>query len=334
MTRDSDRKMRVGLTLPSFQSEPERVLAVARAAEHAGLDGVFLFDHLFRQRGDAADAERRPALELMTMTAAVAAATDRIMVGTLVARATLRPPAVLRTSFDTLARIAPGRIIAGLGAGDDESTAEDAAFGVLPPSPATVGSSDLWVASARPPHPPETGWVVAGTPASGPFPTLDKREMARYRVDRFEASVAALGGRSYPVWVAGESPAAIRLAVTAGGWNTWGGTASRFAVVAGKVRAELASAGRDPEAGFALTWGGLAVLAATRAEADAKWERLGGNRPGIVRGTPAQAAEQIAAYGAAGADWVILGPIDSANPDNAAVLGEAAWLVRDRNRFA
>src|SRR5688572_25891544 len=117
------RAVRVGLTLPSFQSDPERVLTVAHAAEDASIDGVFLFDHLFRQRGDAAYAERRPALELMTMTAAVAAATERIMVGTLVARATLRPPGTSRAAFDTLARIAPGRIIAGLGGGDEESVA-------------------------------------------------------------------------------------------------------------------------------------------------------------------------------------------------------------------
>ena len=69
------------------------------------------------------------------MTAAVAPPPSRVAVGTLVARATLRPPAALRAAFDTLARIAPGRIIAGLGAGDDESIAEDSAFGVLPATP-------------------------------------------------------------------------------------------------------------------------------------------------------------------------------------------------------
>ena len=289
---------RVGLTLPSFQTEPERVLAVARAAEDAGLDGVFLFDHLFRQRGDAAGAERRPALELLTMTAAVAAATDRIVVGTLVARATLRPPAVLRASFDTLARIAPDRIIAGLGAGDDESIAEDTAFGVLPTDP----------------DPPGTD--VTGAPDFG-----------TYRLERLEATVEALRNREYPVWVAGRSPAAVRLAAAgADGWNHWGSEPHAFAAATERLGAALSNTGRDP-AVFTYTWGGLAVLAATPAEAEAKWERLGGNRPGIVRGTPDQVAEQIAAYGDAGADWVILGPIDSANPDNAPILGEARRLL-------
>ena len=289
---------RVGLTLPSFQSDPERVLIVARAAEDAGLDGVFLFDHLFRQRGDAADAERRPALELLTMTAAVATATERVAVGTLVARATLRAPAMHRVAFDTLARIAPGRIIAGLGGGDDESVAEDTAFGVLPADPEPPGS-------------------VA--PEVGDFGT--------YRVARLQETVEALVGRGYPVWVAGRSPAALRLAAaTADGWNHWGSHPAAFAAVADRVRAAVAKAGREPAA-VTRTWGGLAVLSPTPAEAEAKWERLGGNRPGIVWGDPPRVAEQIAAYAAAGADWVILGPIDSSDPSNAAVLGAAQDLL-------
>jgi alkanesulfonate monooxygenase SsuD/methylene tetrahydromethanopterin reductase-like flavin-dependent oxidoreductase (luciferase family) len=303
------RRVRIGLTLPSFQSDPDRVLAVAAAAEEAGLDGVFAFDHLFRQRGDAVDGERRPALELLTTTAAVAAATSRVAVGTLVARATLRPPGTLRAAFDTLARIAPGRIIAGLGAGDDESLAEDTAFGVIPEALLPDADPD--------------------GPAVPPSDLRRRRDIGRFRVARLEAAVAALTGRGYPVWVAGSSPAAARLAASTDGWNSWGGTPSRFAVASGKVRDELARAQRDPTA-FTLTWGGLAVLGATPEEARAKSDRLNGDRPGVVRGTPPEVAEQIAAYAAAGAAWVILGPIDSSDPANAAVLGEARRLFSRR----
>lgn len=304
-------RVRVGLTLPSFQSDPERVLTVARAAEEAGLDGVFAFDHLFRQRGDAAAAERRPALELLTMTAAVAAATSRITVGTLVARATLRPPGMLRAALDTLARIAPGRIVAGLGAGDDESVAEDTAFGVLPADPSPT------------PHGP------------------GRDDLGAYRLARLEATVAATAGRGYPVWVAGRSPAAMRLASRADGWNLWGGDPAAFAAAAGRVRKELAAAGpsdvgdsrpygRGCRASrpFSLTWGGLAVLGENAADAAEKWHRLGGGRAGLVRGTAPEVAEQISAYAAAGAAWVIVGPIDSSNPSNAAVLAEAVGLLR------
>jgi alkanesulfonate monooxygenase SsuD/methylene tetrahydromethanopterin reductase-like flavin-dependent oxidoreductase (luciferase family) len=289
--------VRVGLTLPSFQSDPKRVLAVAQAAEGGGLDGVFAFDHLFRPRGDAAAAARRPALELVTMTAAVAAATSRIAVGTLVARATLRPPAMLRAAFETLERIAPGRVIACLGGGDDESVAEDTAFGVLP-----------------------------GDPSPGGWGT-DAVELGAYRLQRLEASVAALEDRSYPVWVAGVSPAAVRLAAArADGWNRWGGGPASFGKAVERVRAEVADAGRDPGR-FAFTWGGLGVLAETAEAAGAKRERLGGDRPDVIWGGPRQVAEQIAAYAAVGADWVIVGPIDSSDPANAAVLGEAARIL-------
>jgi alkanesulfonate monooxygenase SsuD/methylene tetrahydromethanopterin reductase-like flavin-dependent oxidoreductase (luciferase family) len=298
MTGPDGQSVRVGLTLPSFQSDPERVLSVARAAEDAGLDGVFLFDHLFRQRGDAADAERRPALELLTMTAAVAAATDQITVGTLVARATLRPPAVLRAAFDTLDRVAPGRVIAGLGGGDGESIAEDSAFGVLPGDPAPAGS---------------------GTPTD---------DLGAYRLERLEVTVAALAGRTYPVWVAGVSPAAVRIAAErADGWNRWGGGPASFRAAVERVTAEVANAGRDPGT-FTATWGGLAVLGENRQEAEAKRDRLGGDRPDVVWGDPPRVAESIDAYAAAGADWVILGPIDSANPYNSSVLGDAAALIR------
>ena len=292
--------VRVGLTLPSFQIEPEKVLVVARAAEDAGIDGVFLFDHLFRKRGDASGAERRPALELLTMAAAVAAATDHVAVGTLVARATLRPPAIFRAAFDTLARIAPGRIIAGLGGGDDESIAEDTAFGVLPGDPAPAGS---------------------GTSGIDPGP---------YRLERLQATAAALAGQAYPVWIAGVSPGAVRVAAErADGWNRWGGLPTSFAAAAERVRAEVANAKRDPDA-FTYTWGGLAVLGATTAIAQAKWDRLGGGRPDVVWGDPPRVADAIAAYAAAGAGWVILGPIDSADPSNAAVLGDAAAVIRNR----
>lgn len=118
--------IRVGLTLPSFVEDPEVPIAVARAAEEAELDGVFVFDHLWR--GDA--PRRRPALECFALLGAVAAETTRIQVGTLVARATLRPPATLANGFATAQRVSDGRLIAGIGAGDSHSRAENEAFGL------------------------------------------------------------------------------------------------------------------------------------------------------------------------------------------------------------
>jgi alkanesulfonate monooxygenase SsuD/methylene tetrahydromethanopterin reductase-like flavin-dependent oxidoreductase (luciferase family) len=118
--------MNLGLALPSFVEDPEIPIAVARAAEAAELDGVFVYDHLWR--GDPPN--RRPALECFALLGAVAAETERVRVGTLVARATLRPPATLANSFATAQRISGGRLIAGIGSGDSQSRGEVEAYGI------------------------------------------------------------------------------------------------------------------------------------------------------------------------------------------------------------
>lgn len=94
-------------------------------AERLGLDGVFAFDHLWPiGRPD------RPALSAMPLLGAVAAATDRVIVGSLVARIGLLPDAVLLASLRSLDRIASGRFVAGLGVGDHKSAEENLAFGI------------------------------------------------------------------------------------------------------------------------------------------------------------------------------------------------------------
>ena len=119
--------MRVGLTLPSFVEDPEIPLRVAHAAETSGLHGVFVYDHLFRV---APDGSRRPALECGALLGAVAAETETISIGTLVARATLRPPAMLAAMVTTAQRIAGNRVLVGIGAGDEQSRVEMESFGL------------------------------------------------------------------------------------------------------------------------------------------------------------------------------------------------------------
>lgn len=117
--------MKVGLTLPQFRHEAGPALDTARRAEAAGLDGVFVFDHLWPLgRPD------RPALHGHTLAAALLATTSRLCVGTLVARVGLLPDAVLANQFTTLARMAGGRLVAGLGVGDALSRPENLAVGV------------------------------------------------------------------------------------------------------------------------------------------------------------------------------------------------------------
>ncbi len=116
----------LGVTLPFFREDAEPLIEVAIAAESVGLDAVFAYDHLFRY---GADGAVRPALEFSSALGALCAETDSIAIASLVARATLRPPAVLTGIFKTAQRIAGERIIAGIGAGDAESRDEMEQFG-------------------------------------------------------------------------------------------------------------------------------------------------------------------------------------------------------------
>jgi alkanesulfonate monooxygenase SsuD/methylene tetrahydromethanopterin reductase-like flavin-dependent oxidoreductase (luciferase family) len=126
VSETAGRRARLGLTLPQFLDDVGPLLAVARASEEVGLDGVFVFDHLFRM---APSGEPRPSHEMAATLGAVIAETRRITIGTLVARVPLRPAAVLAAVFASARRVAGDRIVAGLGAGDRESRAEHAQFG-------------------------------------------------------------------------------------------------------------------------------------------------------------------------------------------------------------
>jgi alkanesulfonate monooxygenase SsuD/methylene tetrahydromethanopterin reductase-like flavin-dependent oxidoreductase (luciferase family) len=120
-------RVRVGITLPSFVRDPETALTVARVAETAGVDGVFVYDHLFRARRDGT---RRPALEAAALLGALATTTSTIAIGTLVLRSSLRPSASSAALVATTARLAPGRVTIGIGAGDSESKEENESFGL------------------------------------------------------------------------------------------------------------------------------------------------------------------------------------------------------------
>ena len=85
------RPLRIGIQLPEVERDvrwPE-YLAMARAAEAAGFDSIWLGDHLL-YRGDGR-TERGP-WEAWTLLAALAAATERVTLGPLVACAAFHPP--------------------------------------------------------------------------------------------------------------------------------------------------------------------------------------------------------------------------------------------------
>ena len=99
---------------------------LAQLAEAGGIDSLWLYDHLiFRGPGEGEDESG--IHEAWTLLAAVAAATERAELGTIVLGTGFRPPALTAKMAATIDEIADGRLILGLGAGWHEP--EYTAFG-------------------------------------------------------------------------------------------------------------------------------------------------------------------------------------------------------------
>ncbi len=103
---------------------------IAEAAEAAGFAGLALMDHLIQipQVGRAWDPIPEPWVTL----GALAAATTRLQLGTLVSPVTFRAPGVTAKAAATLSALSGGRAFVGVGAGWWER--EHAAYGLEFPS--------------------------------------------------------------------------------------------------------------------------------------------------------------------------------------------------------
>jgi len=121
------RVPRVGIQLPEVEREvrwPE-YLAMARTAEAVGFDSIWVGDHyLYRDDGRP---ERGP-WEAWTTLAALAAVTERVRLGPLVACLNFHEPAVLAKVAATVHEISGGRLALGIGAGWNRT--EFDAFGI------------------------------------------------------------------------------------------------------------------------------------------------------------------------------------------------------------
>ncbi len=106
--------MRHGLSVPCFGTglDAARVAAWARAAEDAGWDGFFLWDHLFAFAEGPVDV-----VDPFIALTAAACATTTIRLGTLVTPLPRRRPLVVARQTVTLDRLSGGRLVLGVGSG-------------------------------------------------------------------------------------------------------------------------------------------------------------------------------------------------------------------------
>jgi probable F420-dependent oxidoreductase len=119
--------LRIGIQLPEVEREVRfgEYAAMARAAEKAGFDSIWIGDHLLYR--DDGRAERGP-WEAWTLLSALAAVTERVELGPLVACAAFHPPGLIAKMAATVDEVSGGRFVLGLGAGWNEE--EYRAFGI------------------------------------------------------------------------------------------------------------------------------------------------------------------------------------------------------------
>lgn len=119
--------MHHALTLPPYGdlADPKALVEVAVAAEQAGWDAVFLWDHVLRRADDPQETA-----DVWVAMAAIAVATERIRIGPMVTPITRRRPIKLSRECTTLDHLSAGRLTLGLGLGVD-TTRELSAFGEI-----------------------------------------------------------------------------------------------------------------------------------------------------------------------------------------------------------
>ncbi len=118
--------MRFGVQLPETEYEASwrEMVDMARVAEQVGLDSLWVGDHLLYED----EGSHRGPWEAWSLLAGLAAVTERIELGPLVAALPFHSPAVLSKTAATIDEISGGRLIFGVGAGWNE--VEFRAFGL------------------------------------------------------------------------------------------------------------------------------------------------------------------------------------------------------------
>ena len=296
------------------------VVEWARRAEALGFGSLWVADHLFWDLGRyGGPSEPGWSYDPLPGLAALARATTRPRLGTLVLCGPLRPPAVLAKALATLDVLSAGRLTVGMGAGWYEP--EFVAAG-LPFKPAGERLRDLAEAieAVRRAWSPDEPPPCLPPPVQRPHP---------------------------PIWVGGKGgDRVLRLiAEHADGWNTvWQWAPEAYADRLGALGRACERAGRDP-ATVTRSLGLYALVGEDQADLGRRFERLQAvSPPGIVDGTSLdewrqgrlvgtveEVQEQVATWAELGVDELIVNmgaaPFLVADPGDLAMVAEACSLV-------
>lgn len=287
--------MRAGILAPhvGFNASADAIRDVAQAAEGLGFDSIWTADHViipaaqessypFSADGQLGVSGEQPYYEFLTTLAYLSAATQHVKLGVAVAVIPYRQPVLFAKSIATIDHLSKGRFV--LGAGTGWLAEEFAALGV---DFATRGrATDEILRFLR------DAW--------------SRQQPVSHTGDTFHLDPSYFSPRSYndrriPVWIGGDSKAAIRRVVEHDGWfpHLYGCSPESITRQLEQVGQRRSDLGKDPHVDVALFL--PVVLQSTPADDVSKpWT---GRK---LEGTPAQVRSVIERYRDAGVTEVLL----------------------------
>ena len=305
MTNSSAGRMKIGLVMPIAEDDGPGVTPryaeirdAALRAEAVGLDSIWVYDHLLF-RGP--EGQTTGIWECWSLLAALAEATERVQLGTIVMCVPFRNPAVLAKMADTVDEISGGRLILGLGAGWNKP--EFDAFGVPFDHKAARFEEALQIM----------------------VPLLREGKVdftgQYYSAPNCELRPRGPRERGPEILVAAAKPRMLRLAARyADSWNTaWLGLPTLLHERRARLDTACAEEGRDP-ATLATTVGVIVQPPQLTSHEDLPPERA-------LFGTPEQVAAGMKQYADLGVEHLIC-TAEQVTPEIVDWLGEVVAIVR------
>jgi alkanesulfonate monooxygenase SsuD/methylene tetrahydromethanopterin reductase-like flavin-dependent oxidoreductase (luciferase family) len=264
--------VKIGVQLPEVERVVRRdeLAAMARAAEEAGFDSIWLGDHLYYP-----DPDRGP-WDCWTTLAWLAGITERVTLGPLVACTAFHPPGVLARQAAAVDELSGGRLVCALGAGWNQ--AEFRAFGL----PFGNHVSRF-----------EEAFTIIRRLLAGERVTFEGRFH-----DAHEAALYPRPLRTPTLMIGANAPRMLSITLPhVDVWNTWfthyGNTPEGFARHNAEISEAAERAGRDP-----------AEIERSACVFVGAGERT--NARGVAAVAPADLAHHLRALEDAGADEAIL----------------------------
>ena len=308
------------MTEPQQGISYDEILALARAAERAGLEAFFRSDHYASFPGPAGE----PTTDAWATLAGLARETSAIRIGSLVSPVTFRIPGAFAKLAATVSEMSGGRLEVGMGAGWND--ADHHQLGIpFPPLRDRYQMLEESLAIVHGLWTEPDGWSFEGrhwqvTDAHfRPRPTSPGRRHPNL----------ILGGDGGP-WLA-------RLVATyADEFNRTSASLDNLPEAYARMRAACVAAGRDPDSLVLSAMVGVLVgetdaefrdrlreqVALVGSDAADAW--LAQRRNRWIIGTPDQARERIEAFAAAGVQRIMLQDFLPRDLEMVALLGRIA----------